>query len=103
VGQGRLCGVEPGHHARQLGGPILIGNLDDSAGGDLAVLGFDHDVMPIRESSDLRKMSHYDNLGVLREPRQSATDLNRNLAAHTRIHLIEDQCDGILISCQDDL
>jgi hypothetical protein len=103
VSQGRFCGIEPGHHARQLGGPILIGNLDDSAGRDLAVLSFDHYVMPIRESRDLRKMSHHDDLGVLREPRQTATDLNRNLAADTSIHLIEDQRDGLLISRQDDL
>jgi len=103
VSQGRFRGVEPGHHARQLGGPILIGNLDDSAGRDLAVLSFDNYVMPIRESRDLRKMSHHDDLGVLGEPRQTATDLNRNLAAHTSIHLIEDQRDGLLISCQDDL
>ena len=103
MSQGRFCGVEPGHHARQLGGPILIGNLDDSAGRDLAVLSFDHYVMPIRESSDLCKMSDHDDLGVLGEPRQTATDLNRNLAAHTSIDLIEHQRDGLLISCQDDL
>jgi hypothetical protein len=50
--------------------------------------------MPVRESRDLRKMSHHDNLGVSREPGQTATDLNRNLAADTSVNLIEDQRDA---------
>ena len=59
--------------------------------------------MPVRESRDLGKMSHHDNLGVSREPGQTATDLHGNLAAHTSVNLIEDQRDRVLTGCQYDL
>jgi hypothetical protein len=59
--------------------------------------------MPIRESRNLCQMGDNDDLAVLREPCQSASDLDSNLAADTCINLVEDKRGGLGIGREHDL
>ena len=48
-------------------------------------------------------MGDDNDLAVLREPRQSVSNLDRDLAADTCINLVEDEGGGLVIGCEHDL
>ena len=87
--QSRLCGLQAGHHAGELDGAVLIGNLDHPASADRSVIGLDHNIMAIRKSRDLCEVGDHDDLGVLGESGQPAADFDRDLAAYASINLLD--------------
>ena len=103
VGHSRLRRLQTCHHPGQLHCAVLVSNQNNSAGRYLAVVRFHHHIVPIRKGSNLCEMGDNNHLGVQGEPGEAATHLHRNLAANTRVDLVEDQSDGFAIGRKDHL
>ena len=65
--------------------------MANARGGDGTVAGFDDGEMVRCERGDLREVRDRDDLGRLREARESTADLDRRGAADAGIHLVEDE------------
>jgi hypothetical protein len=77
-------------HPRDFVGALSLLELADDAASRTAALLFLDMKMAIGERRDLRQMRDAQNLVILRQLLQHAADHLRNLAADTRVDLVED-------------
>src|SRR5262249_20092222 len=81
--------LQAGKHPGQLANPAVIVQLADTAVHYRAVAGLLHHQVRVCECGYLRQVSHDDDLGQPRQPGQPAADLDRRLAAHPSVDLVE--------------
>src|SRR5690348_10430934 len=95
----QLTGVQPAElgilearqHPGQLAHPALLVQAGHAAAGDRAVAGLLHHQVVVRERGHLGQVGDDDNLREPGQPGQPAADLDRRLAAHARVDLVEDE------------
>ena len=79
----------PTHHARKLSGTFFTLKHVDR-GSAIQLLDVE---MMISIGSDLRKVSHDNDLMMLSKPSKSSTDLHCRFPADSRVNLIENESD----------